>query len=173
VPRTYDRACTLFDGVEPVVNGRIMWQRLKTFDFAMEPAEGVYEVHIDLRDPGHRPAMAWKAGETQSVVAFELVAEGSITARGWITNAAGRRLAWEPTHDVGFEYVVFAPGGPRLITVSAAFEVAIGGNPGHMLIAPEAATDPQLPALVALGFALACEQALRLHWDARRTLRGT
>ncbi|HEV2217542.1 MAG TPA: hypothetical protein VGV88_08210 [Candidatus Dormibacteraeota bacterium] len=35
VPRTYDSPCTLFDGAEPVVNGRTMWVRLKTFDFVM------------------------------------------------------------------------------------------------------------------------------------------
>ncbi|HEV2217541.1 MAG TPA: hypothetical protein VGV88_08205 [Candidatus Dormibacteraeota bacterium] len=117
--------------------------------------------------------MAWKAGATQSAAGFELVAEGSFSARGWITTASGRRLAWEPTRETGYEYVVFEPGGPRMITVTAAYQLTFKGNPGQMLIAPEAATDPELPALVALGFALACEQALRLHWDAPRTFRGT
>jgi hypothetical protein len=54
-----------------------------------------------------------------------------------------------------------------MITVSAAMEVVIGGNPGHMLIAPAAAADPELPALVGLSVALANEQVLLLHRPAR------
>ena len=143
-----------------------MWQRLKTFELYMDAGEGSFEVRMDLTDPGKRPATVWRAGEAQSEAEFTLWSEGSVTSRGWITTKLGRHLVFDPTHELGAEYTIFEEGGPRLITVSAAFELAIGGNPGHMRIALEEATDPELPALVALGFALACEQALRLHWDA-------
>jgi hypothetical protein len=63
-------------------------------------------------------------------------------------------------------YVVFAPGGSRLITVSGYSPNSIGGNPGHMLIAPEVAAAPKLPALVGLSFALANEQVMLLHRSA-------
>lgn len=166
IPRTFDKPCALFDGDEPVVTGRVMWQRLKTFDLYMDSGEGSFEAHMDLTDPGKRPAVVWKAGESQSQAEFRLWSEGSITSRGWITTKSGRQLVFDATEVLGAEYAIFEEGGSRLITVSAAFEHAIDGNPGHMLISAEEAADPELPALVVLGFALACEQTLKLHWDA-------
>jgi len=136
------------------------------FDFIVESAEGTYQVHMDLLDP-NRPSVAWKTGESTSLAGFTRESEGSITVKGWISTASGLSLVWAPTFDLGYEYAFFAPGGPRMITVSAAMEVGIGGNPGHMLIAPEAAADPELPALVGLSIALANEQVLLLHRSAR------
>lgn len=156
----------LYDGERVAATARATWHRLWHYDLVMMCAEGVYQVHIPLHDPGHRPAVVWRPGEDTSAAAFELVAEGSLTVNGWIDSASGRRFAFEPTLNIGYEYVLFAPGGPRLITVSALAGASIGGNPGHMLIAPEAASDPELPALVALTLALSCEQVLLLHRDA-------
>jgi hypothetical protein len=151
-----------------VVTAEASWKRLDHFDLVMESGDGIYQVRLDLHD-WKRRSVAWRAGESTSVAGFLLESEGSITARGWISTASGRSLVWEPTDDIGYEYVVFAPGGPRLITLSAAIKHGIGGNAGHMLIAPEAA-DPELPALVGLGFTLACEQVLLLHRSWPRSL---
>jgi hypothetical protein len=156
----------LYDAAEAVATAEVTWKRLAYFDFVMESGDGIYQVHMDLHD-WRRRSVAWKAGHSTSVAGFVLESEGSVTAKGWITTASGRSLVWEPTHIVGYEYVVFESGGPRLITVSAALKV-IGGNSGHMLIASEAAADPELPALVGLSFALACEQGLFLHRSAPR-----
>ena len=122
---------------------------------------------FDLTDPQRR-SVAWRTGSDHSLAGFVLESEGLVTAKGWITTASGRRLAWEPTHSAGYEYVVFEAAGPRLITVSAAMHSGIGGNPGHMLMAPVTSADPELPALAALGFTLACEQAMLLHRDPRK-----
>lgn len=172
IPLEAERHYVLYDADEPVVTAQAMWKRLVFFDFVMESGEGTYQVHIDLLDPT-RPSVAWKAGESTSLAGFTCESEGSITARGWIHTASGRSLVWEPTFDLGYEYVVFVPESPRLITVSAAIEHGIGGNPGHMLIAPEASADPELPALVALSFALANEQVLLLHRSRPRPLPST
>jgi hypothetical protein len=64
---------------------------------------------------------------------------------------------------MGYEYCMFVPGGPRLITLAAAASMHIGGNSGAMTLAPEMAGDTELAPLVALGFALANEQVLLLH----------
>lgn len=166
VQRKDHHGYTLHDGPETVATGYVTWERLKTFDFVMESGDGVYQVHIDLRDPGKRPAVVWRSGEEASIAAFQLWSEGSVTVRGWITTASGRVLAMQPISDPGIEYVVFPPDGQALFSVAAALRFAIGVRPGHMFIAPEESADPELPALVALAFSLACEQSLRLHWDA-------
>lgn len=96
--------------------------------------------------------------------AARLPQRGRITATGWITTATGRRLAWTPIHEGAYEYTIFEPGRPRLVTLAAcSFSLSIGGDPGHMLIAPEAASDAELAALVVLVFALTNEQVLLLH----------
>ncbi|HXC77376.1 MAG TPA: hypothetical protein VNU19_10015 [Candidatus Acidoferrum sp.] len=162
VPVEAERHYVLYEADEPVVTAQAIWERLVFFDLVTESGEGTYQVHIDLTDAKRR-SVAWKAGESTSLAGFVLESEGPITAKGWITTASGRSLIWEPTLSFGLEYVVFAPAGPRLITVSAALEHRIGGTAGNMLIASEAAGDPELPALAGLGFALACEQVMLLH----------
>jgi hypothetical protein len=142
------------------------WKVLDHYDLAMHCAEGSFEVHIPLSDPGHRPAAVWKAGhEATSIAGFVLEAEGSFTMKGWIHTASGRRLVWKPTHTIGYEYSVLVPGRPPMLTLAGLAGTSIGGNPGHMLLADAESTDPELPALVALSLALACEQTLFLHRD--------
>jgi hypothetical protein len=152
----------LLDTGDAVVTAQVTWKRLMYFDVVAESGDGTYEVHIDLLDPKRR-SVAWKAGEAVGLAGFIQESEGLITAKGWITTASGATLVWEPTSDWGYEYVMFAPGGPRLITVSGYLPHSIGGNPGHMLIAPELAAAPELPVLVSLAFALANEQLMQLH----------
>jgi hypothetical protein len=166
IPPNGERHYVLYDAGDPVATAQAMWQRMVFFDFIVESGEGTYQVHMDLLDP-NRPSVAWKTGEATSLAGFTRESEGSITAKGWISTASGRSLVWAPTFDFGYEYVVFVPGGLRMITVSAAMEVGIGGNPGHMLISPESAADPELPALISLSVALSNEQVLLLHRSAR------
>jgi hypothetical protein len=64
---------------------------------------------------------------------------------------------------MGYEYAIYAPGGPRLITLAAAASLHVGGNSGAMTLAPEMAADAELAPLVALGFAIANEQVMLLH----------
>ena len=157
----------LFMGDEPVVQAQVIWQRMVSYEVIMEAGEGTYEVHMDLAVPERR-SMVQKAGVADSIAVFELASENMVTATGWITTASSRKLAWAPTHEAGYEYVIFAPGGPRLVTLSAAFsftKLAVGGNPGHLLVASEEADDPELPALVAMNFALANEQVYLIHRD--------
>jgi hypothetical protein len=162
IPFEAERHYVLFDATEPVATALATWQRLAYFNMVTESGDGTYQVHVNLLDP-KRPTVAWKVGASTSLAGFVLESEGSITAKGWISSASGATLVWEPTFDLGYEYVVFAPGGSRLITVSGYLPHGIGGNPGHMLIAPEVAAAPELPALVALSFALASEQLMLLH----------
>jgi hypothetical protein len=172
VPAQTERSYVLYDGDEPVVEAQVIWQRLSSFDIVMEAGEGTYQAHMDLSVPA-RTSVAWKAGSNESVAGFQVASESGITATGWINTAAGKHLAWAPIHPGAYEYVTFAPGGPPLVTLAAcSFSVSIGGDPGHMLIAAEAAGDPELPALVVLAFALANEQVLLLHRPEPLGARG-
>jgi len=164
IPDQAQRSWVLFWGDEPVVQAQTMWQRLDHFDVIMECGEGTYQAHMDLADPARR-SVVWKTGEAQSAAAFELVSEDLITCTGWIHTASLRKLAWAPTHQIGYEYVIYAPDGPRLITLAAAASMHVGGNSGEMTLAPDMAGDAELAPLVALAFALANEQVLLLHRD--------
>jgi hypothetical protein len=162
IPDQAQRGWVLFLGDEPVVQAQTMWKRLDHFDAVMETGEGTYQVHMDLTGPT-RASVVWKLGEPASAAAFELASESLITCSGWINTASLRRLAWAPTHPMGYEYAIYVPGGPRMITVAAAASLHIGGNSGAMTLAPEMAADAELAPLVALGFAVANEQVLLLH----------
>jgi hypothetical protein len=162
IPDQAQQSYVLFIGDEPVVQAQTMWQRNDHFDAIMESGEGTYQVHMDLTGP-KRSSVVWKLGATASAAAFELVSESIITCTGWINTASQRTLAWAPTRDMGGEYTIFVPGGPRLITLAAAASLHIGGNPGAMTLAPEMAGDTELAPLVALGFAIANEQVRLLH----------
>lgn len=162
IPDQAQQSYVLFRGDEPVVEAQTMWRRNDYFDAIIEAGEGTYQVHIDLTGPT-RASVAWKTGETASAAAFELASESIITCTGWITTASMRKLAWAPTHEMGYEYTIFVPGGPRLITLAAAASLHVGGNSGEMTLAPEMAGDAELAPLVALGFAIANEQVRLLH----------
>jgi hypothetical protein len=162
IPDQAQHSYVLFTGEEPVVQAQVMWQRLDHFDAIMECGEGTYQVHMDLTGPT-RASVVWKLGESASAAAFELASEGIIDCSGWINTASLRRLAWTPTHPMSYEYAIFLPGGPRLITLAAAASIHIGGNSGAMTLAPEMAGDAELAPLVALGFAIANEQVMLLH----------
>jgi hypothetical protein len=164
IPDQAQRSYVLFRGDEPVAEAQMMWQRMVSFDVMMESGEGTYQVHMDLADP-KRHSVVWKTGQAASAAGFELASEDLVTATGWITTANERKLAWAPTHQIGYEYAIYAPGGPRLITLAAAASIAIGGNSGQMTLAPEMAGDAELAPLVALAFALANEQVVLLHRD--------
>ncbi|HET6312185.1 MAG TPA: hypothetical protein VFH00_14420 [Candidatus Nitrosotalea sp.] len=155
-PDQAQRNYVLFIGDEPVVQAQAIWERMVSYELVMESSEGTYQVHMDLADPKRR-SVVWKTGETHSAAGFELASKEGIIATGWINTANRQRLAWAHVNSV-YEYVIFAPGGPRLITVSAVASLHIGGNPGQMTLAPEMAGDRELVPLVALGFALANEQ---------------
>ena len=162
IPDQAQHSYVLFRADEPVVQAQVMWKRLDHFDAIMESGDGTYQVHMDLTGPT-RASVVWKLGEPASAAAFELASESIITCSGWINTASLRRLAWAPTHPMGYEYAIYAPGGPRLITLAAAASLHIGGNSGAMTLAPEMAADADLAPLVALGFAVANEQVLLLH----------
>jgi hypothetical protein len=162
IPDQAQQSYVLFMGDEPVVQAQTMWQRNEYFDAVMESGEGTYQVHMDLTGP-KRSSVVWKLGATASSAAFELASESIITCTGWINSASHRTFALAPTHDMGGEYAIFIPGGPRLITLAVAASLHIGGNPGAMTLAPEMANDAELAPLVALGFAIANEQVRLLH----------
>ena len=158
-----EQTFVLYHSDEPVADAQVMWQRLQSFDVVMQSGDGTFHAHMDLTR-SDRQSEAWKAGEAESIAGFNMATEGIITANGWITTAGGRRLAFTPTHSSGYEYTVFTPGGPRLITMAAcAFSFSIGGNPGQTMISAAGATDPDLPALFVLCFAVTNEQVLLLH----------
>ena len=167
VPETDAIHYVLWDADVPVATAQTIWQRSEFYDLIMECGEGTYQAHVDISSPAGRPAVAWKVGQTASLAGFTFEEEGLITVKGWIDTASGRRLAFEPTHELSAEYVIFPPGGPRLISVAAAAGRYIGDTAGRLIISPDAAQDIELPALVVLGFALACEEVMLLHRDLK------
>ena len=162
LPDSADRHYVLYNGMEPVVQAQVMWERLKFFDAIMESGEGTFHAHMDLTDTA-RKSVAWKAGTEESIAGFTLQSEGIITCTGWIATAIGRNLAWAPIHDWSYEYVIFQPGGPRLFSMAAIAGVYLGDTPGRMIVYAEGAADPELGGLVVLGFAVANEQTALLH----------
>ena len=200
LPDTAERHYVLFNGDEPVVEAQVIYQRLSNFDVIMESGDGTFQVHMDLTNPA-RKSVAWKAGTRESIAGF--TAEPEImtmvkvmgmevpvfNCNGWIATANGRNLAFVPTLAYGAEYVIFEPGGPRLVTMAATAGVSISGSaarmmispeivadaaragigmdalPGRMIISPEGAADPELAGLVALAFAVANEQGMMLHHE--------
>lgn len=165
-----ERHYVLWDGQEPVVTAQVIWERQKFFDVIMECGEGTYQAHLDLTRPD-RPSVAWKTGEEFSLAGLTVTSEGLITCEGLIKTHSGRNLVLAPTRQVGYEYTIFAAGGPRMLTI-AAFAKAIGGNPGEMSIAPEEATDIEMPALVLMAFAVANEQVRLLHRSETQGYQG-
>jgi hypothetical protein len=200
IPDSASRHYVAFDGDEPVVEAQVMWQRLAYFDAIMESGAGTFHAHMDLTNPA-RQSVAWKAGVDGSIAGFTAQPEKMATLKalgievpvftctGWIATASGRRLALAPTLDIGAEYVIYEPGGPRLVTMMATAGASIGGSlaramispetlahaasagvdvdtpPGRMIISPEGAANSELGGLVVLAFALANEQVLMLHHE--------
>jgi hypothetical protein len=200
IPDSASRHYVAFDGDEPVVEAQVMWQRLSYFDAIMESGTGTFHAHMDLTNPA-RHTVAWKAGLQDSIAGFTAEPEKVAMARalgmevpihtcsGWIATAGGRQLALAPTLDIGAEYILYVPGGSRLVTMMPAAAFSIRGPaarmmlspetlahaasagvdvdtpPGRMLISPEAAADPELGGLVVLAYAVANEQMLMLHHD--------
>jgi hypothetical protein len=156
-------AYALFYGQEVVAQAQATWEPRVSYNLMMWCGEGTYQVHMDLAFMT-RQSEAFKFGAQQSMAAFWLESEGSLTAKGRIKTEDGRTLSWEPTHTLGYEYVIRQADRPPLITMSATPDTrGIGGNPGHMNLSADCAGDPALAALVALGFALANEQVRLLH----------
>ena len=199
VPDSAERHYVLFNGDEPVVQAQVIFQRLSHFDVMMESGDGTFQVHMDLTSPA-RKSVVWRSGTRDSIAGFtadpEIMTMVNVlgmevpvfACKGWIATANGRNLAWVPTLDYSYEYVIFQPGGPRLVTMAATFgahssitgsaarmmvppeitaEAARAGigMPGCMIISPEGAADAELGGLVALGFAVANEQVMMLHHE--------
>ena len=162
IPQSASRHYVLFNGEEAVVQAQVMWERTVFYDAIMESLEGTFGAHLDLADPARR-SVAWKVGMQDSIAGFTLQSEGVITCRGWIVTKSGRTLAWSPTLEFGYEYAIFQPGGPRLLSMAAIAGVHLGSTPGRMMLTPEGATDPELGGLAVLAFALANEQEMLLH----------
>ena len=155
----------LYDGTEHCGTGYAEWDRGRVATFDVWFLEGHYKVNANLLDPT-LPTVAWQDGGQKSIVGFTRTKQDSFTAFGVMSTAAGRTLQWAPTHNFGYEHVVVAPDGTRVVTISGAVRLHLGGNAGHMLIAAQEATDPELPGLVAFAFAMAQVQVNRLYEQA-------
>ncbi|HEX2680445.1 MAG TPA: hypothetical protein VHQ03_04055 [Candidatus Dormibacteraeota bacterium] len=148
----------LFDGEEPVVTAHVMWWRMQWFDAIMECGEGTYQAHIDL-SRYNRQSVAFKVGQNYSLVGLVVTGESIAACSASIVTLSKRQLWLVPSMALSRVYSVTPPGGPTLFTLEACLNL----DPGTMFIAPQAAGDPELPALVAMAFAMANEQSLLLH----------
>jgi hypothetical protein len=162
IPNTGDRHYVLFRGPEPVVTAQTSWEKLVSFEVALEVGEGTYFVHMDLTA---RPlqAVVWKAGTSFSAAGFSLTAWSSTAFAGTITTASGRTLTWKPRTLLGIptiECLLVAPDGTILLSILPKSGSTVSGN---MRISPALAADPDRAALIALAFALCNEQGLSLH----------
>ena len=162
VPATGERHYVLFRGSEPVVTAQSKWEKLVSFEVALEAGEGTYFVHMDLTASPLK-AVVWKAGTSFSAAGFSLTAWSSTAFVGTITTAGGRTLTWQPKTLLGLptnEGLLVAPDGSILVSI-----VAKSGSTtsGKMQISPALAADPDRAALSALAFALCNEQGLFLH----------
>jgi hypothetical protein len=162
IPTTGDRHYVLFRGPEPVVTAQSKWEKLVSFEVALEAGEGTYFVHMDLTATPLQ-AVVWKAGTSFSAAGFSLTAWSSTAFAGTITTASGRTLTWQPKTLLGLpthEGLVVARDGTILLSIVAKSGATVSGK---MQISPALAADPDRAALCALAFALCNEQGLYLH----------
>jgi hypothetical protein len=162
IPNTGDRHYVLFRGAEPVVTAQAKWEKLASFEVALEAGEGTYFVHMDLT-ASPLTAVVWKAGTEFSAAGFSLTAWSSTTFAGTITTASGRTLTWKPKMQLGLpttEGLLLAPDGSILLSIVAKTGSTTSGK---LRISPALAADPDRAALSALAFALCNEQGLLLH----------
>jgi hypothetical protein len=162
IPTSGDRHYVLFRGSEPVVTAQCKWEKLVSFEVALEAGEGTYFVHMDLTASPLK-AVVWKAGTTVSVAGFTLTAWSTTAFAGVITTASGQTLTWQPKTVLGMPsttgLLIAADRGLLLSVVAKTGST----TSGKMQITPALAADPDRAALCALAFALSNEQALFLH----------
>ena len=162
IPATGDRHYVLFSGSEPVVTAQSKWEKLISYEVALEAGEGTYFVHMDLTASPLK-AVVWKAGTTFSAAGFSLTAWSSTAFAGSITTASGRVLTWKPKSVLGLptnEGLLVAADGTILLSIVGKSGSTVSGK---MQISPSLAVDPDRAALCALAFALCNEQGLYLH----------
>jgi hypothetical protein len=162
IPTTGDRHYVLFRGSEPVVTAQCKWEKLVSFEVAMEAGEGTYFVHMDLTASPLK-AVVWKAGTSVSVAGFSLTAWSTSAFAGTVTTASGHTMIWQPKTFFGLpttKGLLIAPDRGLLLSVVAKTGSTTSGK---MQISPALAADPDRAALCALAFALCNEQALYLH----------
>jgi hypothetical protein len=162
IPTAGDRHYVLFGGSEPVVTAQCKWEKLVSFEVALEAGEGTYFVHMDLTASPLK-AVVWKAGTSVSVAGFSLTTWSTTAFAGTITTASGRTLLWQPKTFLGVPTttcLLIAPDRGLLLSVVAKTGSTTSGK---MQISPALAADPDRAALCALAFALCNEQALYLH----------
>jgi len=157
----------LYYGDELIAEAQATWQFLVRFDVTLWASEGCYQAHMDLTDP-IRQTLAWQYGATKTLAMWLLTAEGDFTCHGVVKTDEGIDLAWDPTHDFGYEYALRAPGLDPMITIDASYEMSVGGKPGFMNMGVTAAGNLGLPALVTLALAIANEQPRLLHRPPQR-----
>jgi hypothetical protein len=190
MPAASDRHYVLFAATEPVASTQASWQQRRSYSLAQESSEGTYFTHVDLTSPSLQ-SVTWKAGNKTSTAGFVITAPHYYDPpSGDITTALGRHLVvrgvgsgirewdlplahWQattryPSNPLSFNYVVADLSGQVLIFMAPAhrpqshLENLILVAPGKMSINPLAAPDPELPALVALCFALVNQYAMHL-----------
>jgi hypothetical protein len=171
IPNTGDRHYVLFHGSEPVVTAQSKWEKLVSFEVALEAGEGTYFVHMDLTATPLK-AVVWKAGTSSSAAGFSLTAWSSFFFAGTITTAAGRTLTWQPKSVLGFpttQGLLVASDGTILLSIVPKSGSTVSGK---MQISAALAADPDRAALIALAFALCNEQGLLLHLAPGRGTDG-
>jgi hypothetical protein len=162
IPTSGDRHYVLFRGREPVVTAQCKWEKLVSFEVALEAGEGTYFVHMDLTASPLK-AVVWKAGTSVSVAGFSLTAWSTAAFAGIISTASGHTMMWRPKTFLGLpttKGLLIAPDRGLLLSVVAKTGSTTSGK---MQITPALAADPDRAALCALAFALCNEQALFLH----------
>ena len=162
IPNTGDRHYVLFRGTEPVITAQAKWEKLLSFEVALEAGEGTYFVYMHLTGTPLQ-AVVWKAGTSFSVAGFYLTAWSTSAFAGIITTAGGRTLGWRPKTLLGLpstKGLLVAADGSILLSIVAKTGSTTSGK---MWISPALAADPDRAALGALAFALSNEQALYLH----------
>lgn len=162
IPVTGDRHYVLFSGSEAAVTAQAKWEKLVSFEVALEAGEGTYFAHLDLA-ASPLQGVVWKAGSSTSAAGFTLTEWSSSAFAGVITTAGGRTLHWRPKQVLGLpgaEGQLVGPDGSVLMSVAPKNGST---TTGEMSISPALAADPDRAALITLGFALCNEQALFLH----------
>jgi hypothetical protein len=168
IPSHGDRHYVLFAGQGPVAEAQASWLRFVSFDAYVESQEGTYAAHLDLRTPG-RPGVAWRVGSSTSLAGSTVSRQATIkgvavSSESTITCADGSSLTFRPQSALGATtqpYNLLDASNSVLLEISPA--TAESPTTGHLCISAAAASRPDLPALVALAFALANEQFLGLH----------
>lgn len=193
IPRTGQRHFVCYSGQDPVLQAQASWAKRDFLQAILEFGEGTYLARVDLTSSVRQSVAWKAGHDTVSVAGFVVsnMKDYWSGLQGIVTTASGHHFRlcqieppppapaanpyfsrdphYPPAHAIS--YGLYDESGVQLLTIQppglpkSHVRQLLGVHDalGTMQISPALQSDSELPALVALAFALGLEQALALY----------